>query len=302
MKLVNIRHVDLVTLLDYCPQLISISTWCTDQDVQAFLHKRVKGRKGYRCNTSFWDELDMVCILTACLQLKSLSLGTMSQIDWWEIFPTIVHLCTNLDELNYQDDATNSYCRFQVTRTSFFLYSLDPVPLNVLTTVVTHYEALTQVTIHCVYDTQFDAAILQLAGSCPALRQAALLVPLTGATLIEFCILRPNLAELQVYQSGEDEFTPAVLSIATQFLTGTQHHLIVSCMYVFPSDDSNDECATGLRAFALYLPHRCPTGIQLMRAAVDALPQLRVLGGGSVTTVSKQCWVSLRRKIHLFLL
>lgn len=123
VELFNVSADILIRLVEFCPQLVSISTWDVDEDVQDAIVKRVKEDE---YEVGWFDEHSVSTILQICSQLKSLRLCHMSENESWQTCFSIAHLCTTLDELWYQQapDGPEDECvhsAFYLRRTSFRL-------------------------------------------------------------------------------------------------------------------------------------------------------------------------------------
>lgn len=232
VKLIDATEEHLYLLIDHCPQLQSLNTWYFEDDAQEVLRKRLPPNVDEAaCDTCSLDERDLTSLLESCQQLKCLRLCCdMEDAELWDTFTNIVHLIKHLDEVCCRetedpgDEIDQKYSSFCLTHRSFRLTAIDTVPVQLLSTVAAHYTALTSVSLYCpVLSTDgvtMDAGVQELAKNCPGLVKAVLRLPITGATLLEFCRLRFDLMELQIVRLSDFATASDCVHKAVQLLPG----------------------------------------------------------------------------------
>lgn len=235
----DITGEDLSMFLDYCTELVSLNTWDFQVDAQVALKKSRQNDDNtltYDGEFCEFSEEFVIAILKSSTHLKSLSICDMSLLQWFRMFPNIVHLCGNMEEINFRErqeaeregaELTEydefEYSCFYLSRTSLHMVSNEIIPSALLAAVGAHFSTLTSVSILTTsMNAYIDKGLLSLAAHCPALERAALGEAYSHGTIVEFCRRRPNLTELRLI--GDLTFFPETLQRALQLLPGTGTH------------------------------------------------------------------------------
>lgn len=217
----DVSEQDLLRLVASCPQMVSINTWDIEEDAQAILDSvRLHDDSDATYNVRWLTEESLTTVLLTCTALRNLHIIDMIPSEWFNIFPRIAPLCTQLDfKYFYNNDETNELTKFYLSPSTFTLESSEEVPASVLSAVaMTHFLTLSSVSLE--QEGLLPDSLLQLAKHCRSLERFILKVEMPDDCIVEFCRLCPTLEELRLL--AVDGYDVETMRQALQLLPGTR--------------------------------------------------------------------------------